>query len=101
RPLEPSPLRAGPDRRDDAVAGYGRAVGTAAAARAAGCTVPSSRAEGGDLARRAGALADRAVTASGRDHDRARALRKVAGHLHTLDVELPGPGLAAEALGVV
>jgi hypothetical protein len=29
------------------------------------------------------------------------ALRKVAGHLHTLDVELADPGLAAEALGVV
>lgn len=95
------PIRAVLDRLDDEVAGYGRAVETAVAARAAGCTVPSSRAEGAALARRAGALADQAVTVSGRDHDRARALRKVAGHLHALDVELADPGLGGEALEVV
>jgi hypothetical protein len=63
--------------------------------------VPSSRAEGADLARRAGALADQAVAASGRDRDRTRALRKVAGHLHALDVELADPSLSGEALQVV
>jgi hypothetical protein len=98
---EVSPIGAPLDRLDDDVAGYGRAVETALAARAAGCTVPSSRADGADLARRAGALADRAVTAAGRDHDRARALRKVAGHLHALDVELADPGVGAEALAIV
>jgi hypothetical protein len=96
-----APIAAALDRLDDDVAGYGRAIETAIAARAAGCAVPSSREEGADLARRAGALADRAVTASGRDHDRARALRKVAGHLHTLDVELADPALGAEPLAVV
>jgi hypothetical protein len=89
------------DRLDDEVAGYGRAIETAVAARAAGCTVPSSRAEGAELGRRAGALADQAVTATGRDHDRARALRKVAGHLHALDVELADPAPGAQALEVV
>jgi hypothetical protein len=95
------PIRAALDRLDDEVAGYGRAVETALAARAAGCTVPSSRDEGAGLARRAGALADRAVTASGRDHDRARALRKVAAHLHALDAELADPGLDPDSLQVV
>jgi len=95
------PVRTALDRLDDEVAGYGRAIEMAAAARAAGCTVPSSRAEGADLARRSGALADRAVTAAGRDHDRARAVRKVAGHLHALDVELADPTLAGEGLEVV
>ena len=100
-PPEAETLRTALDRIDDEVAGYGRAIETAVAARAAGCTVPSSRAEGAELARRAGRLADRAVTAAGRDHDRARALRKVAGHLHALDVELADPALAADALEVV
>jgi hypothetical protein len=99
--IEGTPIRAALDRLDDEVAGYGRAVGTAVAARAAGCTVPSSRAEGADLARRAGGLADQAVRAAGRDHDRARALRKVAGHLHALDLELAGPLLGPDALEVV
>jgi hypothetical protein len=100
-PPEVTPIGVGLDRLDDEVAGYGRAIETAVAARAAGCAVPSSREEGADLARRAGALADQAVTESSRDHDRARALRTVAGHLHTLDVELADPGLGAEALEVV
>ena len=98
---ERTPIRAALDRLDDEVAGYGRVLETAVAARAAGCTVPSSRAEGADLARRAGALADRAVTATAPDHDQARALRKVAGHLHSLDVELADPALGAGALAVV
>jgi hypothetical protein len=100
-PMEATPIRAALDRLDDEVAGYGRAVETAVAARAAGCAVPSSLAEGADLARRAGALADQAVTATARDHDRARALRKVADHLHSLDVELADPALGADALAVV
>ncbi len=99
--METGPIRQALDALDDEVAGYGRAIEIAVAARAAGCTVPSSRAEGADLARRAGALADRAVTAEGRDHDRARALRKVAGHLHALGVELADPTLDGEALDVV
>ena len=98
---EAEPIGEALDRLGDEVAGYGRAIETAVAARAAGCTVPSSRAEGADLARRAGAVADRAVTAEGRDHDRARALRKVAGHLHALDVELADPTLGGEGLDVV
>jgi hypothetical protein len=100
-PTEPTPIGAALDRLDDEVAGYGRAIETAVAARAAGCAVPSSREEGAHLTRRAGALADGAVAASSRDHDRARALRKVAGHLHALDVELADPALAAGALEVV
>jgi hypothetical protein len=100
-PPAAEPIPAALDRLDDDVAGYGRAIETAVAARAAGCTVPSSRAEGADLARRAGALADLAVTADGREHDRARALRKVAGHLHALDVELAEPALGSDALEVV
>lgn len=100
-PPEAESLPAALDRIDDEVAGYGRAIETAVAARAAGCTVPSSRAEGAGIARRAGGLADRAATADGRDHDRARALRKVAGHLHALDVELADPVVAADALEVV
>jgi hypothetical protein len=99
-PTEPTPIRAALDRLDDEIAGYGRAIETAVAARAAGCTVPSSREQGADLARRAGALADQAVTAC-RDHDRARALRKVAGHLHALDVELADPALGPGPLEVV
>lgn len=98
---EVTPIRAAIDRLDDEVAGYGRAVETAISARAAGCTVPSSREAGADLARRAGALAGRAVTAECRDHDRARALRKVAVHLHALDVELADPTLGGEGLDVV
>jgi hypothetical protein len=100
-PTETERVRAALDRLDDEVAGYGRAIETAAAARAAGCSVPSSRTEGADLARRAGSLADRAVTAAGRDHDRARALRKVAGHLHALDLELADPTPEGEGLEVV
>jgi len=100
-PPEVTPTGAALDRLDDEVAGYGRAIETAVAARAAGYAVPSSREEGADLVRRAGALADQAVRGSSRDHDRARALRKVAGHLHTLDAELADPGLGAEALEVV
>jgi hypothetical protein len=99
--METEPVRAALDRLDDEVSGYGRAIETAAAARAAGCTVPSSRAEGAEVARRAGAMADRAVTAEGCDHDRARALRKVAGHLHALDVELADPTLGSDGLEVV
>jgi hypothetical protein len=100
-PPEAGSLRTALDRIDDEVAGYGRAIETAVAAQAAGCTVPSSRREGAELARRAGSLADQAVTADGREHDRARALRKVADHLHALDVELADPAVAADALEVV
>ena len=99
--IDTEPVRKALDRLDDEVAGCGRAIETAVAGRAAGCTVPSSRAEGAGVARRAGALADRAVTAEGRDHDRARALRKVAGHLHALDVELDDPALGGAGLEVV
>jgi hypothetical protein len=100
-PPAAEPIRAALDRLDDDVAGYGRAIETAVAARAAGCTVPSSRAEGAVLAGRAGALAHLAVTVEGRAHDRARALRKVAGHLHALDVELADPAVGSDALEVV
>jgi hypothetical protein len=90
------------DRLDDEVMRYGRAIETTVAARAAGCAVPSIRREGAGIARRAGRLADRAVTsAEGREHDRARALRKVAGHLHALDVELDDGRVDHEALEVV
>lgn len=90
------------DRLDDEVTGYGRAIETAVAARAAGCFVPSMLVEGGDIARGAGRLADRAVRCGeSREHDRARALRKVAGHLHALDLALDDDGLGHEALEVV
>jgi hypothetical protein len=95
-------LRADLDRLDDEVSRYGRAIETAVAARAAGCFVPSMLVEGGDIARGAGQLADRAVRqGESRDHDRARALRKVAGHLHALDLALDDNGLGHEALAVV
>jgi hypothetical protein len=95
-------LREQIDRLDDEVMGYGRAIETTAAATAAGCVVPSTRREGKEIARRAGKLADQAVTgAESRDHDRARALRKVAGHLHALDVALADRSLDHDALEVV
>jgi hypothetical protein len=81
-------LREQLDLFDDQVIRYGRAIETAAAARAAGYVVPATHGEG---ARQAARLADRAVqSADSRDHDRARALRKVAGHLHELDCALGG-----------
>jgi hypothetical protein len=95
-------IRAELDRLDEAVMRYGRAVETTAAARAAGCAVPSTRAEGAEIVRRAGLLAGRAVTAAeSRDHDHARALRKVAGHLHAVDAELDDGRIGHEALEVV
>jgi hypothetical protein len=79
------------DLLDDQVMRYGGAIETAAAARAAGYVVPATQAEGAGIARHAARLADRAVRSSdSRDHDRARALRKVAGHLHELDRALGG-----------
>lgn len=99
---ERTKLRDELDLLDDAVMRYGRAVEVTTAARAAGCAVPPTRAEGAVIARRAGRLADRAVTAAeSREHDRARALRKVAGHLHALDVELEDGRIGHEALEVV
>lgn len=89
------------DRLDEIVMRYGRAIETTAAGRAAGCTVPSTRTEGADIARRAGLLADRAVRGESGDHDQARALRKVAGHLHAVDVELEDGRIGHEALEVV
>jgi hypothetical protein len=90
------------DQLDNEVMRYGRAVEMTVAARAADCFVPSMRAEGADIVRRAGRLADRAVTAAeSREHDRARALRKVAGHLHRLDLALDDRGVGHEALTVV
>jgi hypothetical protein len=90
------------DELDDAVMRYGRAIETTAAARAAGCAVPSTLTEGGDIAHRAARLADRAVTATeSREHDHARALRKVAGHLHAVDTELADGRIGHEALEVV
>jgi hypothetical protein len=90
------------DRLDDEVTRYGRALEMAVAARAAGCFVPSMLVEGGDIARGAGRLADRAVRqGESREHDRARALRKVSGHLHALDLALDDRGLGHEALEVV
>jgi hypothetical protein len=90
------------DRLDDEVTRYGRALEMAVAARSAGCFVPSMLVEGGEIARGAGRLADRAVRqGESREHDRARALRKVAGHLHALDLALDDRGLGQEALEVV
>ena len=90
------------DQLDDQVMRYGRAVETALAARAAGCIVPSVTLEGADIASRAGRITDRAVTgAESRDHDRARALRKVAGHLHALDLALDDRSVGQEGLEVV
>jgi hypothetical protein len=87
------------DQLDDQVMRYGRAVETALAARAAGCFVPSVRLEGADIARRAGRITDRAVTGGeSRDHDRARALRKVAGHLQALDEALDDRSIGEEGL---
>jgi hypothetical protein len=84
-------LREQLDLLDDQVMRYGRAIETAAAARAAGYVVPATQVEGAEIARKAARLADRAVqSADSRDHDRARALRKVAGHLHELDCALGG-----------
>ncbi len=98
---EADELRAGLDRLDDQVMRYGRAVETATLARAAGYFVPSMHDDGAGIARAAGRLADRAAGADSRDHDRARALRKVAGHLHELDLALAEHGTSDEALGVV
>ncbi len=90
------------DALDDAVMRYGRAIEVTAAARAAGCAVPSTRVEGGEITRHAAQLADRAVTGAGsREHDHARALRKVAGHLHAVDAELGDSRIGQEALEVV
>jgi hypothetical protein len=101
-PEEADPLGDRLDRLDDEVMRYGRAVETAVAARAAGYFVPSTQDEGADIARAAGRLADRAAKGrQSRDHDRARALRKVAGHLHELDVALGERGVGHEALEVV
>ena len=45
---------------------------------------------------------DLAVSATeSREHDHARALRKVAGHLHAVDAELEESGIGHEALEVV
>jgi hypothetical protein len=82
-------LRMQLDLLDDQVMRYGKAIETAAAARAAGYVVPATHVEGAEIARQAARLSDRAVRSSdSRDHDRARALRKVAGHLHELDCAL-------------
>lgn len=90
------------DQLDDAVMRYGRAIEMTAAARAAGCAVPSTRTEGADIAHRAGRIAGLAVTvAESREHDQARALRKVAGHLHALDTELEDGRIGHEALEVI
>ena len=68
-------LRMQLDLLDDQVMRYGKAIETAASARAAGYVVPATQVEGADIARRAARLADRAVRSSdSRDHDRARAL---------------------------
>jgi hypothetical protein len=99
--LSRADIRTDLDRLDDVVIRYGRAIETTAAARAAGCTVPSTRIEGADIARRAGLLADRAARGESRDHDQARALRKVAGHLHAVDAELEDGRIGHEALEVV
>jgi hypothetical protein len=86
-------LRERIDRLEDQVMRYGRAVETALEARAAGCVVPSTEAAGAQVARRASRLANLAAGGTdAHDHDRARALRKVAGHLHTLDEALDGHG---------
>jgi hypothetical protein len=90
------------DRLDDAVMRYDRAIETTLAARAAGCFVPSMHAEGAEIARGAGRVADRAAKGpESRDHDRARALRKVAGHLHALDLALDDRGGGDDALEAV
>jgi hypothetical protein len=99
-------LRAQLDLLDDQVMRYGRAIETATAACAAGYVVPATLVEGAEIARRAARLADRAARSSdGRDHDRARALRKVAGHLHELDRALGGrrgeDALGSDAYDVV
>jgi hypothetical protein len=90
------------DRVDAEVMHYGRAIETAIAARAAGCFVPSLQDAGAGIARDAGHLADRAAKGpESRDHDRARALRKVAGHLHAIDMTLDDRDVGHEALDVV
>jgi hypothetical protein len=99
-------LRERLDLLDDQVMRYGRAIEMAATARAAGYVVPATRAEGADIVRQAGRLADLAVRNGDiRDHDRARALRKVAGHLHEIDRALAGrrgeDTLGHDALDVV
>jgi len=95
-------LREELDGLDDAVMRYGRAIEMTTAARAAGYAVPSTRTEGAEIAHRAGRVADRAVTAAeSREHDQARALRKVAGHLHAVDTELEDGRISHEALEVV
>jgi len=99
-------LREQLDLLEDQVMRYGRAIEMAATARAAGYVVPATQVEGADIARQAGRLADRAVrSGDSRDHDRARALRKVAGHLREIDRELAGrrgeDTLGHDALGVV
>jgi hypothetical protein len=87
------------DLLDDQVMRYGRAIEMAAAARAAGYAVPATQAEGAGIARQAARLADRAARGSdSREHDRARALRKVAGNLHELDRAL-GSGRGEDAVG--
>jgi hypothetical protein len=102
QPDDRAALRDDLDQLDDVVMRYGRAIEMTAAARAAGCAVPSMRTEGADIARRAARLADRAVAAAeSREHDRARALRKVAGHLQALDSELEDGRIGDEALEVV
>ncbi|HEY2788882.1 MAG TPA: hypothetical protein VGI72_05460 [Gaiellales bacterium] len=90
------------DLLDDEVMHYGRAIETAIAARAAGCYVPSLHDAGADIARGAGRLADGAAKGpESRDHDRARALRKVAGHLHAIDLALDDRDVGHEPLDVV
>jgi len=54
-------LREQLDLLDDQVMRYGRAIETAAPARAAGYVVPATRVEGAEIARQAAKLADRAV----------------------------------------
>ena len=96
------PLAEALDRVDAEVKHYGRAIETAIAARAAGCFVPSLQDAGADIARDAGRLADRAANGpESRDHDRARALRKVAGHLHAIDLGLDDRDVGHEALDMV
>ncbi len=90
------------DRLDDEVMHYGRAIETAIAARAAGCFVPSLQDAGADIARGAGRVADQAAKGpDSREHDRARALRKVAGHLHAIDLTLDDRDVGHDALDVV
>jgi hypothetical protein len=102
RPPTTADLAAELDDLDNGLMGYGRALETALVARAAGCTLPATHLDGRLLARRARRLADNAGL-DGSEQARARALRKVADHLHALDraVALPGGRLGERALGDV